>query len=69
MSIDESSVEQQVDIDTRLAGADVGALRKFAAMGDGLASSPPFNNVFFNQFVNSPGFSKRLRRPQTPTIL
>lgn len=57
------------DLDTRLADADLEALRRFAAIGEGLTSSPPFHNVFFNQFVNSPGFSKRLRRPEHPPRL
>jgi len=55
----------QSEFDRRLEQADLEALKSFSMAGENLMSQPPFHNVFFNSFVNSPGFSKRLRRPES----
>jgi len=61
MSKDSHEAVSQQALDERLAETSVDDLERFAAVGDGTMMSPPFHNVFFNAFVNSPNFSKRLR--------
>lgn len=52
--------------DARLDEADEEALKSFAAFGCADGSPSMFHNVFFNAFVNSPNFTKRLRHPDRP---
>jgi hypothetical protein len=56
-------VDKQAEFDARLARVDLARLAAISGGGQANVSSPPFDNRFFNQFVNSPGFAKRLRRP------
>ena len=55
------SAEQEFrDFNARIENVDVAGLERSLLTRTKLAAPPPFDNRFFNQFVNSPNFTKRL---------
>jgi len=51
-------------VDEKLQKVDLESLRRFAAAGEDASELSAFDNRFFNSFVNSPNFTKRLRHPE-----
>ena len=60
----EKSVDSDSLIDNnlykQLAESDLQKLSSLLVGADGISMAPTFDNRFFNHFVNSPNFNKRL---------
>ena len=57
-ALDASQAQKQLD--DAIDGANLEALAQEILGSNEQAMSPPFDNRFFNHFVNSPNFTKRL---------